>query len=662
MPPLLFQPLSSQPTPAFWAALTSQKLENFRLDQSPRGIVGWVDESKEVVDREQAVPIGIDGSVIINDNAFTTDSPRPFTSGTLMNGVLKVFNTVEEFRQTKLKKSQFEELTSSMMSSMSTDNPCLNHFLLVVYADLKKYEYHYWFAFPAFFTDVIWDVEHGGFEPVPEEDIIEIRRLETEGEISKDPYSGAFLVKGSRGQRQLAPIHQLKTLYKDSSADQVTVAFHDPSSTENPGWPLRNVLFYLNGIHSVCNLTVICLRQGVSRQALISASELSRIPPVNSKVKMVGWERDQSGKLSSRVVNLRPMMDPAVLAEQAVDLNLKLMRWRIMPSLDITRIGSTKCLLLGAGTLGCYVARVLMGWGIRNISLVDSGHVSFSNPVRQPLFNFDDCLDGGKPKAECAADSLRRIFPGVNVSSHILSIPMPGHPVPQQSEDTVIEDVKRLIELVRSHDAIFLLTDSRESRWLPTVMGAAEGKIVINAALGFDSFLVMRHGAGLGGAVASRLGCYFCNDVVAPTDSLTDRTLDQMCTVTRPGVAPIAAALAVELLINICQHPQGLLAPASLPGNESLDESPLGPVPHQLRGSLSTWKTLMIKGAAFSKCTGCSESVITAYQQGGAQFLLRVFNEDHFLEKLTGLDQLHLASEALLSNISWSDSSDEDSQ
>jgi hypothetical protein len=48
------------------------------------------------------------------------------------------------------------------------------------------------------------------------------------------------------------------------------------------------------------------------------------------------------------------------LADQAVDLNLKLMRWRILPSLDLPKISSTRCLLLGAGTLGCYVSRVLL--------------------------------------------------------------------------------------------------------------------------------------------------------------------------------------------------------------------------------------------------------------------------------------------------------------
>jgi ubiquitin-like modifier-activating enzyme ATG7 len=53
------------------------------------------------------------------------------------------------------------------------------------------------------------------------------------------------------------------------------------------------------------------------------------------------------------------------------------------------------------------------GWGVRTITFVDSAKVSFSNPVRQPLFDFEDCLEGGKPKAQCAADHLKKIFPGV---------------------------------------------------------------------------------------------------------------------------------------------------------------------------------------------------------------------------------------------------------
>lgn len=58
---------------------------------------------------------------------------------------------------------------------------------------------------------------------------------------------------------------------------------------------------------------------------------------------------------------------------------------------------------------------------MRHITLVDYGRVAFSNPLRQSLFTHEDSLHNGKPKAEAAAENLKRIFPGV-VVDHTLSL------------------------------------------------------------------------------------------------------------------------------------------------------------------------------------------------------------------------------------------------
>ena len=175
--------------------------------------------------------------------------------------------------------------------------------------------------------------------------------------------------------------------------------------------------------------------------------------------------------MGPKFLNLSATMDPTRLAESAVDLNLKLMRWRVAPQLDLNTIRDKRCLLLGAGTLGCNVARCLLGWGVQNITFLDSGKVSYSNPVRQSLFNFDDCQGEGKEKAIAAAEALTKIFPRVRSKGVVCTIPMPGHTVGQSQYQEVKDNVLTLEQLIDDHDAIFLLTDSRESRWLPTVLG-----------------------------------------------------------------------------------------------------------------------------------------------------------------------------------------------
>ena len=61
---------------------------------------------------------------------------------------------------------------------------------------------------------------------------------------------------------------------------------------------------------------------------------------------VVGWEKNTKGQPGPRMANMRASMDPTKLAENSVDLNLKLMKWRLVPELDLDRIKATRCLLV----------------------------------------------------------------------------------------------------------------------------------------------------------------------------------------------------------------------------------------------------------------------------------------------------------------------------
>uniref|UniRef100_A0A0A9F6D0 Atg7 n=1 Tax=Arundo donax TaxID=35708 RepID=A0A0A9F6D0_ARUDO len=187
--------------------------------------------------------------------------------------------------------------------------------------------------------------------------------------------------------------------------------------------------------------------------------------------------------------------------------------------------------------------------------------------------------------------------------------------------------------------------------------------------------LVMRHGAGPGincegsSVVAAtdklstkdalghqRLGCYFCNDVVAPVDSVSNRTLDQQCTVTRPGLASIASGRTADLFARMLHHPDGIHAPGEVAGTNG--EHLLGLLPHQIRGSLSQYNLLTLLGYSSSNCTACSSGVLSEYRRRGMDFVMQVINEPTYLEDLTGLTDL--MKSAAYSQVEWLDETDED--
>ena len=676
--------------------------------------------------------------------SFTTVTPPPSShspTNSRVDGSLYCLNTIERiatFDRKSAARNACDEILEAISSGNALCSPhLLQRFIALVYCDLKHYKYHYWFGSPvlapqdASFSFTSTDATHLDQESLTttytQEEEVEKQgpgAMECVHEYMKKHENPPLFILVQQQQQQqqqrqasvcsschpLSEWNQLPSHDGDGKTSKYLV-FLDPSNDPVfPGWPLRNALilaalhFDFSNASNASILPVLCLRTSKGRphapssrvlyidmSSVVASTRMGRASTPWYKC-LGGWEINNNAAVI-RIADLGPSMDPIRLAASAVDLNLQLMKWRAAPTLDIPRISNKRCLLLGAGTLGCSVARGLLGWGVRHITFVDNSKVSYSNPVRQSLFTFEDCLGGGRSKAAAAAAAVTRIFPDAVATGIEMNIPMPGHPPHTEAEARqVIDNVNALQELVIAHEVVFLLMDTRESRWLGTLLSNASqylhentnvSTLAITAALGFDSFVVMRHGApppspsppgGTATSTATRLGCYFCSDVIAPANSTRDRTMDQQCTVARPGLSGIAGSLAVEMMAAVCEHPLGMYAPPAgyPPPTNTQDEehgeqkeegagSVLGGVPHMIRGQLNGFTQTCMTGHAFPQCPACSKVVVEEYLSRGAEFVLQVVSEpQRYLEDLTGLSELQQQMEEMASKFDDDDDDEEE--
>lgn len=698
---LQFSPLQSTVDEGFWRKLADLKLEVLGISENPIEITGFY---APMFHEQVSNPLKLLSESLQPDPSSETSVSIKFSGNRNLcpvPGILYNMNTLDNFKaldRRAMFNLEVQKIWEDIHSGkVEEDSSLLCRFILISFADLKKWNFYYWFAFPALVLEppaMLTDLRPASEVFSIEEGTAFLAACNEWRQSTSTTGVPFFLVHIISSVVRLRPLRDWEACQQEGG--KVLLGFYDPCHLPtNPGWPLRNFLAFAVVRWGLERATVLCYREkggfGDLQQCLVADILLSIRPGWSNRElapKAVGWELNSHAKMGPRLINLATEMDPKRLAISAADLNLKLMRWRALPSLDLKLLSSTKCLLLGAGTLGCQVARSLMAWGVRHITLVDRGHVAMSNPLRQSLYTHDDCLNGGQLKANAAAKNLKCIFPGVEAEGISMTIPMPGHFVTVDELSNVRNDCMQLKDLIDSHDVIFLLTDTRESRWLPTLLCADANKVAITAALGFDTFLVMRHGAGLSSSIDTdaptqtcekkelgqdgpsefedlvvsalehreqRLGCYFCSDVVAPVDSTRNLTLDQQCTVTRPGLAPIAAALAVELTVSILHHPLQINAPADQAGsNDSSEiEQPLGILPHQIRGDIAHFSQMLIKGYASKRCIACAETIVAEYRDRGIDFVLEAINQPTYLEDLTGLTELMNLAKHF--NLDWED-------
>ncbi|KRX96552.1 putative ATP-dependent RNA helicase DHX35 -like protein, partial [Trichinella pseudospiralis] len=660
---LRFDPFKSSFHPAFWNAVTNKKLEEWKLDETPKDVVGYYQNTtRSILPSYFSLDFNsLDPTFKVSGNSF------------VVHGLLYVLNTLEKYA-TVDKKELMTDIGKQIWNDIETKvwlkNPSLlNRFILIVHMDAKKYLYDFMIGFPALnVSDMFFTSEAEPFSKLDVDFMKAIQHVCLEAQRDLLPY---FAILKQDNEYVLKKLND--PICETVTEDKIFLAFADPSaSSKYAGWPLRNFLKAWKVFRpDFTYVRVICWRytsfhsvDQPTNSLLLHISMQSDKDAIATFLPIVGWEKNSEGKVKNVHMDLSAQMDPNKIAQSASKLNLHLMRWRIVPELNLGLHWQTSCLLFGAGTLGCNIARCLGAWGFGKITFVDNGRVSYSNPARQSLYSIKDCIGGKKWKCEAAASALKDIYPDMEIAGVRLTVPMPGHFVDIDIEgkdaQPFAEDISRLEQLVSTHDIIFLLFDTREARWLPTLLSCLHNKIAITVALGFDSYLILRHGFGCGkksaagdldvqstlqsaesstSASGTNLACYFCCDVTAPGNSTRDRTLDQQCTVTRPGVSMIASGLACELVTSLIQHPLQGQAPVEKP-DSGANRSCLGVIPHQIRGYVNRFDQWNLTVERFSSCIACSEPVIDQYKRHGFRFVADVCNDPTLLEAITGLDRL----------------------
>ncbi|TMS39114.1 hypothetical protein L596_005688 [Steinernema carpocapsae] len=630
-----FLPFTTVIHNSFWDTLGHRKLNEWKLDESPRTV--WAQAAQYRASQRESCHLQLDHS------SYFAPSSDQIRAGVInISGTMIVYNTAEAFQSPDRKALLANEaalIWESVTSNGWTKNPhLLNSFVLTVFADLKKQIFYHWNCVPA----LIYPNEVGVtevFAPVEDKSIQELI-----GHTFLENGNQPFLVVGGKAQ----PLTEI------ANAKEAVLAYPDYATEAEFSWNLRNLIAAVAYTRKdLMSIEILTCRgmNGVKRGRICWTRPASVETPT-----AVGWERNDSGQLTCKKT-VMPKVDQSARADQMIDLNLKLISWRLVPDIKLEKYTDARCLLLGSGTLGCNIARALMGWGVKNFTFVDNSTVSMSNAVRQSLYTFQDGVEG-KSKAHAAAEAVKRIRPTVVAQGANMMIPMPGHPISPAEVEKTQETVKHLDDLIKAHDVIFLLMDSREARWLPTLLSSMHNKLCFTVGLGFHTFVAMRHGGDPGvhqqqeenlhdlslAIPGSQLACYFCTDIVAPVNSMRDRTLDQQCTVTRAGMSFIATGVAVEMFASVVQHPLGIDAPAEV-GNQDDNSTVLGATPHQIRGSVNGFKQMTPAVRRNTQCTACSSVVKQKYLEDGWTFLEKVFNEPKYLEDITGLTQLHISAE-----------------
>ncbi|KAJ1798599.1 Autophagy protein 7, partial [Coemansia sp. RSA 2399] len=370
---LRFEPFTSTIEPEFWSGLAQHKLHSAQLDTARTPLRGEFAGGRRHALRNAAASdaaqkLAVPARLRVSQDAWnsgeadTAGDSQQVGVAVSVDGFLYNTNTIEEFKKSdkgEMLRDAGASILDAIRSGRATRAPeLLWPFTLLSYADLKKYHFYHWVAFPAVTADPP-DTAIGTCVPISDfasngSDLGALHAaFAAFAKDSSRSYSAFVAVYQPRNTSSPWGIYSLDEWDRAFDGDNGTamVGFIDPSShATRPGWPLRNLLTWVRYIHpEVAKLKVLCFRDAAlssadsetlrqQSESIVIDVQLTPAAELKAENQVSGWERNEKQKLAPRVVNLSSTMNPVHLAESALDLNLQLMRWRLAPSIDLAKM------------------------------------------------------------------------------------------------------------------------------------------------------------------------------------------------------------------------------------------------------------------------------------------------------------------------------------
>lgn len=126
------------------------------------------------------------------------------------------------------------------------------------------------------------------------------------------------------------------------------------------------------------------------------------------------------------------------------------------------KLKNASVIVIGAGGLGSPVLMYLAAAGVGRIGIVDSDEVSTGNLQRQVLYETGDVT---RPKAEAAAEKLRRINPHIGVLAYSVRLT-------EETAGGIIAGYDIAVDCCDNYSTRYVLCDATLKAGIPMVYGA----------------------------------------------------------------------------------------------------------------------------------------------------------------------------------------------